>query len=271
MNKTTMLSLADKISHETTIISIANQKGGVGKTTTAVNLAAGLKAQGKTVLSIDFDPQCNLGDYLGHLPDLAPTITDLLFATATYQTIPDLTGLIRTAPCGLDYIPASLALSKADLVLAQAMFRERLLDRVIETYIPYTYDYIIIDCNPSMGILLTNALVASNRVLIPVQTEEFAVNGLQDMLELIDLIRSQINPDLSVLGLLPTMVSHNSVSSKIIEDLQHHFPEMLLESSISRSVEAAKSTQRQSPLSENSKLGQQYAAATAELIKRLEG
>ena len=271
MNKTTMLSLADKVSHETTVISIANQKGGVGKTTTAVNLAAGLKAQGKSVLCLDFDPQCNLADYLGHHPDSAPTITDLLFAQATYQPLPDLTGLIRTSACGLDYIPASLTLSKSDMTLGQAMFRERLLDRVLQASIPPIYDFVIIDCNPSMGILLTNALVASDRVLIPVQTEEFAVSGLQDMLSLIELIRSQINPDLSVLGLLPTMVSHNNVSRNIISELRTEFPDLILDTAISRSVEAPKSTQRKSPLAIDSRLGHQYAEATAELIARLEG
>ncbi len=253
------------------IIAIANQKGGVGKTTTAVNLAAGLKAQGKEVLCLDFDPQCNLGAYLGHKTDDAVTITDLLFSKATFRPLPPMDGLIRESECGIQYIPASLSLSKADMVLAQAMFRERLLSDILKAAVPDTYDYVIIDCNPSMGILLTNALVAATDVLIPVQTEEFAVSGLQDMMELISIIRSQINPSLHVLGLLPTMVGHNNVSRQIIADLQKQYPELLLHTQISRSVEAAKSTQRQEPLNPVTKIGSQYEAATQEIISRLEG
>lgn len=254
-------------------IAIANQKGGVGKTTSAVNLAAGLKAQGKSVLCIDFDPQCNLGAYLGHKPDAEPTITDLLFCKASYRPLPLVEGLIRHSACGIDYIPSSLALSKADMVLAQAMFRERILSEVLEAAIPQdTYDVVIIDCNPSMGILLTNALVSATDVLIPVQTEEFALGGLEDMLELINLVRTQINPRLKVLGLLPTMVANNSVSRKILADLQRRYPDIVLSSRIGRSVEAAKSTQRQQPLiGSKGKLADQYAAAAEELLDRLEG
>ena len=251
------------------IIAIANQKGGVGKTTTAVNLAAGLKSQGKSVLCLDFDPQCNLGAYLGHKTDDAVTITDFLFNKATYRPLPSTDGLIRESDCGIKYIPASLSLSKADMVLAQAMFRERILSDILKAVVPDEYDYLIIDCNPSMGILLTNALVAATDVLIPVQTEEFAVSGLEDMMELISIIRGQINPRLQVLGLLPTMVGHNNVSRQIIDDLHKRYPELLLDTQISRSVEAAKSTQRQEPLAASSKLGSQYQAATQEIINRL--
>lgn len=253
------------------IIAIANQKGGVGKTTTAVNLAAALKAQGKSVLCIDFDPQCNLSAYLGHKPDGEITVADLLQSKVMFQPLPTTEHLIRTSDCGIDYIPASLKLSKVEMSLAQAMFRERLLCDIVKAVIPEDrYDYILIDCNPSMGVLLTNALVAATDVLIPVQTEEFAVSGLEDMMELIALIRAQINPRLQVAGLLPTMVAHNSVSRQVIADLQERYPDLLLKTQISRSVEAAKSTQRQEPISASSKLGEQYAAATQEIISRME-
>lgn len=253
------------------IIAIANQKGGVGKTTTAVNLAASLKAQGKSVLCIDFDPQCNLGAYLGHKPDGAITITELLQSKVMYQPLPSTEHLIRTSESGIDYIPASLKLSKVEMSLTQLMCREQVLCNILKAIIPDNqYDYILIDCNPSMGILLTNALVAATDVLIPVQTEEFAVSGLEDMMELIALLKAQINPRLEVAGLLPTMVGHNNVSRQIIADLQEHYPDLVLNAQISRSVEAAKSTQRREPILAASKLGSQYAAATAELIKRLE-
>lgn len=255
------------------VVAIANQKGGVGKTTTAVNLAAGLITQGKHVLCLDFDPQCNLRAYLGHQMDDALTITDYLFAKASYRPLPQSGGLIRHATCGIDYIPCSLALSKADMVLAQAMFRERILDDVLRAVVPAgVYDYLVIDCNPSMGILLTNALVAATDVLIPVQTEEFAVSGLEDMMELIAIIQHQINPGLRILGLLPTMVGRNTMSRDIIRELCNRYPELLLATRISRSVEAAKSTRRQQPLVGNKgKLSQEYQACTDEILQRLGG
>lgn len=252
------------------IIAIANQKGGVGKTTTAVNLAAALKAQGKSVLCLDFDPQCNLGAYLGHKPDGEITITDLLQCKVMYQPLPSTDHLIRTSECGIDYIPASLKLSTVEMGLTQLMCREQVLCNILKAVIPEDYDYVLIDCNPSMGMLLINALVAATEVLIPVQTEEFAVCGLEDMMELIERLKAQINPRLQVAGLLPTMVSHNNVSRQIITDLQQRYPNFVLQAQISRSVEAAKSTQRREPILAASKLGGQYAAATAELIKRLE-
>lgn len=254
------------------IIAIANQKGGVGKTTTAVNLAAGLISQGKSVLCLDFDPQCNLGAYLGHKPDDAVTITDLLFNNeSTFQELPPVDGLIRDSECGIKYIPASLELSKADMKLSGAVKREQILSMILKVAVPDEYDYLIIDCNPSMGILMMNALAAATDVLIPVQTEEFAVSGLEDMLELVSIVRRQLNPSLQVLGLLSTMVGYNNVSRQIIDELRKRYPELLFDAQISRSVEAAKSTQRQEPLSASSKLGAQYQAATQEIINRLDG
>lgn len=255
------------------IIAIANQKGGVGKTTTAVNLAAALKAQGKSVLCLDFDPQCNLGEYLGHKPDREITITDMLKSRADFEKhLPSANNLIRTSECGIDYIPASLKLSKMETALISVYSRETVLREIIQSVIPDDqYDYLLIDSNPSMGNLLTNALVAATDVLIPVQTEEFALSGLEDMMDLIDLLKERkVNPQLKVVGLLPTMVGHNNVSRQIITDLHHRYPDLVLHAHISRGVEAVRSTQRREPILAASKLGGQYAAATAELIKRLE-
>lgn len=254
----------------TTTIAIANQKGGVGKTTTTVNLASALHESGYHVLCVDFDPQSNLTSYLGHQFDNRPTISDFMFARATFHPLADTSDAIRTAESGIDYIPSSLSLSKAESVLAQAMFRERLLKDVLSSIVPAgRYDFILIDCNPSMGVLLTNALVAATDVLIPVQTEEFAVGGLKDMLEIIDIVKTQINEPLKVIGLLPTMVAKNTVSRRVLSDLQCEYPDMLLSATISRSVEAAKSSERKMPLAASSKLGGQYHRAMEEIVGRL--
>lgn len=255
------------------IIAIANQKGGVGKTTSAVNLAAAMQKAGKRVVLLDFDPQCNLGVYLGHWPDDTPTITDFLFARATFNPMPSPEGVIRTSACGLDYIPSSLGLAKADLILSQAMARERLLADVLPHLIPAnTYDVLLIDCNPSMGILLTNALVAATDVLVPVQTEEFALAGLTDMLELIEIMRQQLNPQLRIIGLLPTMTSNNGVSRGVLEALASRYPDLAMASRISRSVAAARSTQQRKPVvAGTTKLAEQYIAAAQELVQRMEG
>ena len=180
-----------------TTIAIANQKGGVGKTTSTVNLAAGLVSLGKRVLCLDFDPQCHLAKYLGHTHDNGVTITDFIAAKASYMDMPSTEGLIRHGVAGIDFIPASLRLSRAETMLAQAMFRERVLQDILEEIVPEKYDYLLIDCNPSMGVLLTNALVAADRVLIPVQTEEFSLGGLEDMVDLIQMVKKNIKEALN--------------------------------------------------------------------------
>lgn len=255
------------------IIAIANQKGGVGKTTTAVSLASSFQQAGHRTLCIDFDPQRNLGKYLGHTPDNKPTITDFLIAQATYEPIPSMEGLIRHAACGLDFIPGSLRLAKADMVLAQAMFRERVLDTVLKNILANTdYEYVIIDCNPSMGILLQNVMAAADYLLIPVQTEDFAMEGLEDMLELLHIVHDNINPRLQLLGILPTMQTHTLSSRDVVKWLKESYGGMVLEHGTYRSVEAVKSVRRKEPLAKGkSKLADEYRAAADEVLTRLEG
>ena len=257
---------------KTTIIAIANQKGGVGKTTTAVNIAAGLVTLGKKVLCLDFDPQCNLAKYLGHQFDDKATITDYIFAKASYMDLPSIDGLIRHSSSGIDYIPSSLRLSRAETVLAQAMFRERVLRDILEVILPDGYDYIFIDCNPSMGILLTNALVAADKVLIPVQTEEFSVDGLEDILQLIQMVKANINPHLEIAGLLPTLMTRTKDSRAVRDWLNQEFPSLVFHSGIGSYADAPRSVKARKPvLASKCKLADQYMAATHELLTRLEG
>lgn len=258
--------------NEMKVIAIANQKGGVGKTTTAMNLAAGLQALGRKVLCLDFDPQANLSKYLGHCYDRMPTVSDFIIAKCSYQQLPSKEGMIRRSECGIDYIPSSLKLSTAEIVIVQAMFRERVLQGILEEIVPEGYDYLLIDCNPSMGVLLTNALCAADHILIPVQTEEFSVDGLEDMLSLIQQVKANINPKLEILGFLPTLMTRTKDSREIVSWLRREFPGQTFENGIGRYADAPRSAKSRKPLiGGKTKLAEQYMAATIELIQRLEG
>ena len=262
MNKTT----------KTTFIAVANQKGGVGKTTSAVNIAVGMARLGKKVLCIDFDPQCHLGKYIGHSHDDLPTITDFVYAKATFEEPPCTENVIRKSKHGIDYIPSSLRLSKVERILPQAFCCEQVLRDILATLIPEGYDYVFIDCNPSMGLLMTNALAAADYVLIPVQTEEFAIDGLEDMLQLVQMIKRNINPRLDILGLLPTLMTHTKDTRDVLELLHREFPSLTLSSGIGRYADGPRSTKNKRPVVDTKcKLADQYMAATRELLTRLEG
>jgi chromosome partitioning protein len=252
------------------IISICNQKGGVGKTTTTMNLAAALVQNGLKVLCIDLDSQGNLSGYLGYETGVKQTITDLLQAAANGKPF-DPVPAIRKNDEGIYYIPSDIRLSSMEILLSQIMFREQILSRVLAAPALQQFDYILIDCLPSLGILLTNALIASNGIIIPVQAQQFAREGLDDLLNVYGMVKQQGNPNLKIEGVLLTMTD-NTVASRLIEtELRKRFGDLVFEVSISRLVEAVESTiERRSLVSDiTSRLGGQYADVAEELIERM--
>lgn len=229
------------------IIAIANQKGGVGKTTTVVNIAAGLAELGKKVLCIDLDPQAtlapqgNLSDYLGYDFTGKRTIVDVLKETAK------LSECILTAKNEpIDYVPADISLATADMFLAQTMCREQILDKAISgDSILEDYDYLLIDCLPSLGILVMNVLAAADEVIIPVQVQKFALNGIVQFEDIFNLIREKINHDLKICGILETMTDNTQMAQAVDIALKERYGGLVYETTISKRIEAVSLAQHE--------------------------
>ncbi len=214
------------------IISIANQKGGVGKTTTAINLSAGLAAEGKHVLLIDADPQANASSGLGvDIRNLNHTIYECLVSDL------DPNPAIRTTEVkNLDIIPSHIDLVGAEIEMLQLENRELVLKRTLSR-IKKKYDYIIIDCSPSLGLITVNCLTASDSVIIPVQAEFFALEGIAKLLNTIKIIKSQLNPNLKIEGFLVTMYSAQlRLSQQVYQEVKRHFGELVFDTVIARNV-----------------------------------
>ena len=203
----------------TQIIAIANQKGGVGKTTTCANLGIGLAQEGKKVLLIDGDPQGSLSISLGYSrPDTLPvTLSDMMGKVLTDAPIQTSEGILHHAE-GIDLMPADIQLSGMEVSLVNAMSRETILRQYLDT-VKRDYTHILIDCQPSLGMLTVNALAAANRVLIPVQAEYLPAKGLEQLLQTIGKVRRQINPKLQIDGILLTMVDNRTNFAKEISAL----------------------------------------------------
>jgi chromosome partitioning protein len=224
----------------TRIFVVANQKGGVGKTTTAVNLAAALATKGLRVLVVDLDPQGNASTALA-IPHAegTPGVYDALVNGT------DLDELIRPCPdiAGLTVLPASIDLAGAEIELVSLVARESRLDKCLQSYLQDCaeagdrIDYVLIDCPPSLGLLTVNAMVAGREVLIPIQSEYYALEGLGQLVRNIDLVRKHLNPSLEITTILVTMFdARTRLSSGVADEVRNHFGEKVLATVIPRSV-----------------------------------
>jgi chromosome partitioning protein len=220
----------------THIITIANQKGGVGKTTTTVNMAAALAMHGLRVLVIDLDPQGNASTALGVPHSIGtPSTYELILGG---QPIADVIAPVAIADT-LFCIPATLDLAGADIELTSMVAREHRLARSVEAYLQTSppMDYIFIDCPPSLGLLTLNALVAAREVMIPIQCEYYALEGLAQLLNTIDLVKAHLNPDLTVGTVLLTMYdSRTRLADQVADEVRQHFGDRVLGSVIPRNV-----------------------------------
>ncbi len=255
------------------VIAIANQKGGVAKTTTTVNLGVALAQLGKRVLLVDNDPQGSLTISLGEEPDsLDITLSSLMEVTIREDRISWEKGILRHLE-GVDFVPANLALSGLEVSLVNVMSRETVLRRYLEQ-VKKHYDYILIDCNPSLGMLTINSLTAADSVLIPVETQYLSARGMVLLMQTIQTVRRQINRRLEIEGILLTKVQPGANHPKqIIEVIRQEYGGNIpvFENRIPLSIKAADaSVARTSVLkfAASSKVAKAYQALAAELIGR---
>jgi chromosome partitioning protein len=221
----------------TRIMVVANQKGGVGKTTTAVNLAAALAFHGLDVLVIDLDPQGNASTALGidHHADI-PSVYDVLVDGAAMTDIVTAVDGVERLRC----VPATIDLAGAEIELVSVVARESRLQKALRAYLNehgVQYDYVLIDCPPSLGLLTVNALVGGDEVLIPIQCEYYALEGLSQLLKNIDLVRAHLNPALAVTTILLTMYDGRTrLAAQVADEVRRHFGDTVLRTTIPRSV-----------------------------------
>ncbi|MGO9903885.1 MAG: ParA family protein [Solirubrobacteraceae bacterium] len=240
-------------------ITVLSQKGGTGKTTLVRTLTDVFRKLELSVLAIDLDPQGNLSDYLDVPPDASPTIADVL------------AGRVKLAEAVHgDIVPANLALAEAELVLGGKMGRELTLERALRE-VSGSYELVLIDCPPSLGLLTVNALVASDYALLSAEAQYFALQGVEQALEVIELARETLNPHLELLGVVLNIADMRTKHSReAFESLRTHFPDKLIEATIRASIAYAESAERAvSILDYRPDLGIDYLKVADELLERL--
>lgn len=249
------------------IIAVTNQKGGVGKTTTSINLAYCLNKMGKRVLLVDFDPQGNASSGLGlDKNNLERTVLDVIQQQTEIAQV-----VLPTQYNGLDIVPATPQLANAEVELAKAQRQFSRLKMALEPV--NSYDYIIIDSPPSLSLLTVNALIAADYVLLPVQAEFYAMEGLGQLLDTMQLIRKGLNPTLELIGVLVTMMdTRTTLSKQVYEEIKKHFPGKVFDTVIPRNVRIAEAPSHGVPVGDYdswSKGARAYKALAKEIVQRV--
>ncbi|MBY5161248.1 AAA family ATPase [Nitriliruptoria bacterium AS10] len=250
------------------VICVTNQKGGVGKTTTAISLGAALAAQGVRTLLVDLDPQGNATTGLGlRVAEGGPSIYRVLA-----ERLPVRDAIESTQVDGLHVVPSSLDLAGAEIELVSTLNRERQLARALGP-VRDDYDVVLIDCPPSLGILTLNALVAADEVLVPIQCEYYALEGLSQLIQTIDLVRDDLNPDLHIGGVLMTMYdARTNLSSQVADEVRGFFGETAYTTIIPRTVRLSEAPSYGQPITvydPSSRGARAYERAARELAHRL--
>ena len=248
------------------IISIANQKGGVGKTTTSINLATSLSAVNKKILLVDADPQGNTSTGMGiSYDDRKPSLYDLIVSGSYNKN-----AIKKTIVPGLDIITANTNLAASEVELVDVEKREFVISNILSE--AKGYDYILIDCPPALGLLTINSLVASNSVIIPLQSEFFALEGISSLVNSIQLIKENFNSNLVIEGILLTMVDkRNSLSGLVETDVRNHFGETVYQTTIPRNVKVSEAPSHGKPAilyDVNSAGSMAYIGLAREIIKK---